>query len=101
MYVYILRCSDDSFYTGVTNNLELRLEQHQQGINPGYYTFSRRPVKLVYHVMISDPTDAIRLEKRLKGWSRAKKIALIEGKFSLLPGLSECKNETHSKILQT
>ncbi|MDZ7740550.1 MAG: GIY-YIG nuclease family protein [Bacteroidota bacterium] len=48
-YVYILQCSDNSFYTGITNNLERRLKQHQAGINPDCYTFTRRPLHLVYY----------------------------------------------------
>jgi putative endonuclease len=49
MYVYILKCSDDSFYTGVTNDLEMRFEQHVQGINRNCYTFSRRPLEIVFY----------------------------------------------------
>lgn len=97
MYVYILKCSDGSFYTGVTNNLELRFRQHQEGINISCYTYSRRPLELVYYEEFQTPGLAIEMEKKIKGWSRAKKMALISGNFSILPGLSECKNESCHK----
>jgi len=48
MYVYILKCSDGSYYVGVTNNLEKRVEQHQAGININAYTHNKRPLKLVF-----------------------------------------------------
>ncbi len=88
MYVYILRCNDNSYYTGVTNNMEARLEQHQNATDPKSYTASRLPVELVFCERVSDPEVAIRMEKQLKGWSRKKKEALIRGEFELLPRLS-------------
>jgi putative endonuclease len=94
MYVYILECSDGSFYVGVTNNLSLRFLQHQDGKNPGSYTYSRRPLKLVWSKTINGPLAAIRYEKKLKKWSRKKKLALINGEYHLLPGLSKKKNFT-------
>ena len=60
MYVYILLCSDESYYIGVTNNLELRFEQHIQGINTNCYTYKKRPLKLVYYELFND-------SKRLQG----------------------------------
>jgi len=93
MFVYILKCVDESFYIGVTNNLEIRLGEHQSGKSPGSYTYSRRPVELVYYTGFQDPDSAIRFEKRIKKWSRAKKIALINGDFHLLPNLSKKKFE--------
>lgn len=58
-YVYMLRCSDGSYYTGITNSVERRLWQHQQGINPACYTFSRRPVELVHSAWFTDAFEAI------------------------------------------
>jgi len=78
-YVYILHCADQSYYTGVTNNFELRIEQHQMGYNPDSYTFERRPVKLVHVEVFGSILDAIHREKQLKRWSRRKKQALIQG----------------------
>jgi len=77
-FVYLLRCSDHSFYAGVTNNVEKRLEEHLQGIDPKCYTFSRRPLELVYRAEFSGITDAIAFEKQIKRWSRKKKEALID-----------------------
>ena len=87
-YVYILRCSDGSYYTGFTNNPDRRLEEHNSGRNPGAYTYRRRPVKLVYVVAFSDPMEGIAFEKQLKGWSKKKKEALINGDIELLKALS-------------
>jgi len=76
-YVYILLCSDDSFYTGITNDLERRIIEHNS-INSNYaYTSSRLPIELVWHLQCTDPNDAIKIEKQIKGWSRKKKMALI------------------------
>ena len=94
MYVYILECSDHSFYTGVTNDIGRRVEEHQSGENKEAYTYSRRPVKLVYSEFFIDPTDAINFEKQIKGWTRKKKIALINGDFKELVRLS---NEKRTK----
>ena len=77
-YVYMLRCADGSFYTGVTRNtLEERLDEHNSGTFPGY-TQSRRPVELAWSQDFQWASDAITMERRVKGWSRRKKIALIE-----------------------
>ena len=79
-YVYILRCNDESLYTGITSNEEKRIADHQQGLHVDCYTYSRRPVTLVYKAEFSEVMDAIRFEKQLKRWSRKKKEALIEGR---------------------
>jgi putative endonuclease len=89
MYVYILHCSDNTYYVGVTNNLEIRLEQHQQGINPGCYTFSRRPIKLSYYELFNSPEKAIQFEKKIKKWSRLKKEALINRDYDKLIPLAK------------
>ena len=88
-FTYILKCSDDSFYVGVTNNLERRLEEHQEGKNTTSYTFSRRPIELVYYDTYIDINQAIEREKQLKKWSRKKKQALIEENTSALVHLSK------------
>ena len=87
--VYILECSDGSFYVGVTNDIEQRVFEHQNGTNIKSYTFPRRPVKLVFTEHFADPSDAISFEKQIKGWRRAKKIALINQKWDQLPDLSK------------
>jgi putative endonuclease len=76
-FVYILECSDKSYYTGVTNNLIARLGQHQDGDITTCYTFKRRPVVLKYSTHLIDIKQAIAWEKQIKGWSRKKKEALF------------------------
>ncbi len=88
MYVYILECSDKSYYTGVTNNLKKRLFIHQTGENKNSYTYNRRPVKIVYYQTFNSSSQAIAFEKQVKGWSRKKKEAIIAGNYELLPSLS-------------
>ncbi len=75
-WVYLLRCADGSYYTGVTNNIDRREWEHNAGILECAYTHSRRPVKLVYADVHADINQAIAWEKHVKGWSRAKKRAL-------------------------
>lgn len=83
--VYILECSDGSYYTGSTDDIQKHLWQHEQGAESSSYTYSRRPVRLVW---ISEETqhyyDALRWERQIKGWSRAKKQALIRGEFDAI-----------------
>ncbi|MBI5541037.1 MAG: GIY-YIG nuclease family protein [Bacteroidia bacterium] len=82
--VYILKCNDNSYYTGVTNDIERRLFEHENGINTSCYTFSRRPLKLVWLSESMDATQAIELEKQIKGWRKSKKEALITGNWDEL-----------------
>ena len=77
-HVYILCCSDGSYYTGHTEDLEARLVAHQQGTMRGY-TSNIRHVQLVYSSEFSERVDALEMERRIKGWSRRKKEALIRG----------------------
>ena len=93
-YVYILKCSDDSHYTGVTNNLERRFTEHEEGIDSECYTFSRRPLEVVFYQMHNDFHQAIAMEKKIEKWSRKKKEAIILDKWETLKELSSCKNET-------
>ena len=87
-YVYILECSDGSYYTGSTTDLERRLEQHQIG-EGAKYTRSRRPIKLIYSEEYDRIDVAFFREKQIQGWSRKKKLALIEGRLEELPVLSK------------
>ncbi len=98
-FTYILKCSDGSFYTGVTNDLDARLSGHQRGLITTSYTFSRRPVKMVYTQEFYDPNEAIALEKQIKGWSRRKKIALIEGRIDDLISIANENNYKKSMSL--
>ena len=92
-HVYILRCHDDSYYVGSTRtSVEARVAEHNHGFRPGY-TFNRRPVALVFSQECDRITDAIAAERRLKGWSRAKKEAVIRGEFDLLPMLARRRSK--------
>jgi len=95
-WVYILRCSDGSLYTGSTSNLERRLAEHHDGTDCGY-TAARRPCSLLFPEGFSAMTDAIRAERQIKRWSRAKKFALAAGDYDLLHRLSQCRNPTHHR----
>ena len=88
-FIYILKCSDDSYYTGVTSNLEKRLFEHQNGVHIDSYTYKRRPLELVFYAEFTDINFAIEKEKQIKKWSRAKKEALINDAYELLPNLAK------------
>ncbi|KJD31700.1 excinuclease ABC subunit C [Tamlana nanhaiensis] len=90
-YVYILKCSYDSYYTGITSNLSKRLEEHKAGRYIESYTYKRRPLELVFYAEFTDISMAIQTEKQIKKWSRAKKEALINGEFDKLPNLAKKK----------
>jgi len=90
-YVYILKCSDNTYYTGVTSNLSKRLEEHQNGIHKSSYTFKRRPLELLFYADFTDINIAIEKEKQIKKWSKAKKEALINGDFDSLVNLAKKK----------
>ena len=90
-YVYILLCSDGTYYTGVTSKLEKRLFQHESGFYQECYTFKRRPVQLVFYCEFTDINFAIDKEKQIKKWSKAKKLALINGDYDALPNLAKKK----------
>ena len=89
-YVYIIKCADGSFYTGHTDNLEVRFEQYVLG-NTRSYTSTRKPLKLVFCSEFLNRRDAQEAEKRIKGWSRRKKQALIDEDFVLLKKLAKKK----------
>lgn len=96
-FVYILQCSDQSYFVGQTGNDVLTAyTQHLEGI-PGSFTYLRRPVKLLYYETIPGSEDAAKREKQIQGWSRAKKKALIDQNFHKLQLLSVCQNMTHHK----
>ena len=88
-FVYILLCADNTYYTGVTENVYKRFDEHQEGKYFGSYTYTRRPVQLVYFCMFTDIEQAIIFEKKIKKWSQAKKRALIEGRYGDLPNLAK------------
>lgn len=88
-HVYILLCSDNSYYIGVTNNLDRRVAEHNESTEENSYTYSRRPVKLVWHEVYNYIDQAIAREKQLKTWSRAKKEALMDQDIERLEKLAK------------
>jgi len=95
-YLCILRCADGSYYVGTTRkSLEERLGEHNAGLHRGY-TSSRRPVAMVFAQHFDTITDAVAAERQVKGWSRAKKEAMIEGAWSRLPDLAK-RRSPHPK----
>jgi predicted GIY-YIG superfamily endonuclease len=89
-WTYLLRCRDGSFYVGSTRDLQSRLEQHDCGRGSAY-TACRLPVQLVWSCEFERIDDAWAAERRIHGWSRAKKLALIEGRLADLPELAKAR----------
>ena len=85
--VYILKCSDGTYYTDFTSNLEAKIELHQSSKREDLYTFDRRPVQLVFTSEFNIPVFAIAAKKQIKRWSKTKKEALINGEFKVLSQL--------------
>ena len=95
-FMYILECSDGSYYTGSTWNLEKRLWEHENGMG-AHHTAKRLPVKLVYFEECDRIDDAFYREKQVQGWCRKKKEVLIAGETNRLHSLAECRNESHCR----
>lgn len=76
-YTYILKCKDETLYTGWTNNLKKRIEDHNSG-KGAKYTKSRRPVQLVYYELYDTKVDAMKREYEIKHMTRKEKLKLIE-----------------------
>ena len=87
-FAYLLRCNDSSFYAGHTDNLELRIAQHRSGVMGGY-TAKRLPIELVWSETFETREEALAAERQIKGWSRAKKQALIDGDWELVSKLAK------------
>ena len=99
-FMYILECSDGSYYTGSTVDLELRLIQHLAGEGANH-TKKRLPVKLVYYEEYQRIDEAFYREKQVQGWSRKKKEALIRGEFDQLPELAIAYRDVASRTSAT
>ena len=97
-WVYILRCADGRFYTGHTDDLDRRIAKHQTG---GFcdFTSRRRPVSLVWSEYFSTRLEALEAERRVGGWSRAKKEASIAGKWSLVSVFARPPRERDERVL--
>ena len=87
-HAYLLRCNDGSYYAGHTDNLVLRIAHHQTGAMGGY-TAQRLPVELVWSETFQTRDEALTAERQIKGWSRAKKRALIDGNWDLMSELAK------------
>jgi len=96
-YAYILLCADESFYTGHTEDLEHRIAEHQLGRSGGY-TRNRRPLRLVWSQDFPTRYEALSAERQIKGWSRAKKRALINGDWLLLSLLARNRQERRGRV---
>jgi putative endonuclease len=86
-FLYVLCCSDRSYYVGSTSNLDFRVAEHQMGLG-GDYTSRRRPLEVVFTEEFSSVHEAFLAEREVKGWSRKKKEALIRRDYAALPELS-------------
>jgi putative endonuclease len=88
-WTYIIECADGTFYVGSTIDLERRISQHNRGEGPNYTRpRRRRPVRLVWAAQFDRVDEAFAYEKQIQNWSRAKRIALIEGRLGDLPALA-------------
>ena len=99
-WAYMLRCSDGSYYVGHTDNLEVRLAQHQAGEGADW-TRRRRPVELVWAEAAPTRDEAFAFERRIKGWARAKKEALVAGDWGRIHLLAKSPAERPSTSLRT
>ena len=97
--VYILECSDGSYYTGSAADLSRRLWEHETGASVSAYTYSRRPAKLVWtSEEVARYSDALRFERQIKGWSRAKKQALIQSGYDAVHEIVKSDRKQREKI---
>jgi predicted GIY-YIG superfamily endonuclease len=90
-WTYILHCRGGAYYTGHTDDLERRIGQHRTGAIPGF-TSERLPIELVWSAEFPTRYEALSMERRIKGWTRAKKMALIRGDFDALSQLARSKS---------
>ena len=94
-WVYILHCSDGSYYAGHTDDLEARIAAHETGAIPGY-TSRRRPIRLVFVEDLPSRDEAFARERQIKGWTRRKKQALIERNWDRLKERARAHGSTGS-----
>ena len=90
-WLYILKCSDDSYYTGHSDSLEERLSKHESGIFANCYTATRRPIELVFSTAFASREEALAAERQVKGWSRRKKEAMMLGDWASVSRLAKSK----------
>jgi putative endonuclease len=95
--VYILQCGDGTYYTGLAKDLEYRIWEHEKGIHVDSYTFSRRPIRLVWSQELASFREAFQLERQIKGWNHAKKEALIRGDFNAIHDIVTTERQRRGK----
>ncbi len=97
-FIYILRCSDGSYYTGITRRgVEERVSEHAQGLIEGCYTADRLPITLAFSEYYERIDEAVAAERRIKGWSRAKKEAYMRGDFEQLSALARRRGKDRGR----
>jgi putative endonuclease len=99
-WTYMVHCADQTFYVGHSDNLERRIAEHHSGAVPGY-TQTRLPVKLVWHENFATRIEALEAERQIKGWSRAKKLALIRGDWTRISFLAQSSKKKAGLRQQT
>ena len=100
-FVYILECSNGTFYTGSTADIYNRIYDHMTGADPKAYTYRLRPVKLVWAEEFETRIDALNIEKQIKGWSHSKKQALIEDDFERIHNIIKQERRNREKRIST
>jgi len=90
-WLYILRCCDDSYYVGHTDDLERRLAEHHEGSIASCYTRLKRPLELVFSEAVGSRLEALEVERQVKRWTRTKKEALIRRDWEALQALAACR----------
>lgn len=93
-WVYILHCADGSYYTGHTDNLEIRIGKHHTGECAGY-TATRRPLEFCWSQECTTREEALSAERQIKGWSRKKKEAMMRGDWAEVSRLAKSKSATN------
>jgi putative endonuclease len=99
-WTYMLHCAGGAFYVGHTDDLDRRIAEHEDGLMPGF-THDRLPVKLLWAEYFPQRIDALEMERRIKGWSRAKKMALIRGDWDQIIALASSKNRASTGSART
>jgi len=90
-WVYLLECSDGSYYTGHTDDLEARIDQHACGSIPSCYTYKRRPFSMVFSQPFETREEALAAERQIEGWGRGKKSAMIRGDWTEVSRLAQSR----------
>ena len=98
-WVYIVRCADNSYYTGHTDNLEQRVGQHHVGAFPTCYTFKRRPLQLVFSQDFATREQALASEQQIKGWSRKKKESMMRADWAEVSRLAKSSNPARPELV--